>query len=156
MLSDQHFRESKLDAERGNIYVTDKSKKNIKLTENITLYNVFVDPEFVKDKVKFISVIAPIIYFHLCRQYGFIEPTKETCIKNIEGFTRIKLLPSDPSFFYYMSGVVSDNYTTFDRSGYNTSYKKVFTDFTQDFAIDLIKQRLQLAIKRGYKEANYL
>jgi hypothetical protein len=46
--------------------VSDKSKQPIQLTENITLYNVFVDPAFIGDKKRFIDLLTPVIYHHLC------------------------------------------------------------------------------------------
>ena len=69
-LNTQHVSETSLKAKRGNIYADDKAQKHIQLTDNVSLYNVYVDPKFVWDKEKFISLLTPIVYRHLCGIYG--------------------------------------------------------------------------------------
>jgi len=47
LLNRQHISQSLLEADRGNIYAYDKSKNELQLTDNISMYNVFVDPKFI-------------------------------------------------------------------------------------------------------------
>ncbi|MBU0627056.1 hypothetical protein KKG31_03565 [Patescibacteria group bacterium] len=65
------------------------------------MYNVFVDPKFIRDKKKFIDILTPVIYEHLCIINGMIKPDKLECIKNIQQFSQIDLLPKGPEFFYF-------------------------------------------------------
>jgi cell division protein FtsI/penicillin-binding protein 2 len=44
-LSRLHYKESSLDPERGNIYALDKGGHEVQLTENITLYDLALDPK---------------------------------------------------------------------------------------------------------------
>jgi len=101
LLSRQHVSQSFLKAKRGNIFAYDKSGKPVQLTENITMYNIFVDPKFVWDKPRFIELLTPVIYSHLCEMYGMKQITKENCIKNLEIYTKKEILPKEPQFFYY-------------------------------------------------------
>jgi cell division protein FtsI/penicillin-binding protein 2 len=102
LLQQTHTLFGKLEATRGNIYVNDASQQQpIKLTENVTLYNVFVDPAFVKDKSRFITTITPLIYSHLCQINGFDKIDKEQCVMNLEKFTKETYLPVLPSVIYY-------------------------------------------------------
>lgn len=80
------------------------------------MYNVFVDPKFVsrEKKDRFIELISPVIYEHLCSLYGMEEVDHEQCVKNIGIFTQKSLLPENPEFFYYGSGVQSPGITTYD------------------------------------------
>jgi hypothetical protein len=39
--------QSFLKAERGDILAYDKSHNEVKLTENISIYNVFIDPKYI-------------------------------------------------------------------------------------------------------------
>ncbi|MEI6672621.1 MAG: hypothetical protein WCL02_04745 [bacterium] len=102
-LNQQHVSETSLKAQRGNIFADDKADKHIQLTDNISMYNIFVDPKFIWDKEKFIDLLTPILYKHFCELYGMIEVTKLECIHNIEQFTQTQIIPSKPQFFYYGS-----------------------------------------------------
>jgi len=77
------------------------------LTDNITLYNIYVDPKFVWDKEKFIDLLTPVIYKHLCELYGMDEVTPMQCIQHLEIFAKKEILPIAPQFFYYGSGIIS-------------------------------------------------
>lgn len=83
----QHFTQSLLKANRWNIFLLDKSWKEIKLTESIDLYTLYVDPKFVINKPKVKDILAPIIYKHFCELYWLEKPTKIECINNIQKFT---------------------------------------------------------------------
>lgn len=107
LLNQQHVSETSLKAKRGNIYADDKADKHIQLTDNISMYNIFVDPKFVWDKAKFIDIITPVVYKHFCELYGMQEMTKLQCVKNIELFTQTQIIPPKPQFFYYGSGLIS-------------------------------------------------
>lgn len=107
LLNQQQVSETSLTAERGNIFAYDKAEKEIQLTDNISMYNIFVDPKFVRDKEKFINLLTPVIYKHFCELYGMQEVTKLQCVKNIEQFSQTQIIPVKPQFFYYGSGIVS-------------------------------------------------
>jgi cell division protein FtsI/penicillin-binding protein 2 len=107
LLNQQHVSETSLQAKRGNVFADDKAEKHIQLTDNISMYNIFVDPKFIWDKTKFIDLVTPVVYKHFCELYGMQEVTKLQCIKNIEQFTQTQIIPPQPEFFYYGSGIVS-------------------------------------------------
>jgi hypothetical protein len=136
--------------------VTDNSSAALKLTENVTFYNVFVDPKFVKDKPKFIALMSPLIYVHLCQINGFSKPTKEQCIKNIEAFSKIDILPKAPEIMYYASGVISPEYYSFDRTGHNAKYDSLLSGFSTGQAYDMIAKRLDKTILIGKRKYNYV
>jgi hypothetical protein len=71
------------------------------------LYNIYADPKFIWDKSRFIDVITPVVYKHLCEIYGMKQVDKIDCIKNIEEYTNTTLIPKRPDFFYYGGGIVS-------------------------------------------------
>lgn len=70
VLTAQHFNTVDIKAKRGNVYVTDASNKSLALTQNIEIYNLFIDPKFVWDKPRVIEILSPIIYSHLCERNG--------------------------------------------------------------------------------------
>lgn len=172
LLSEQHVSESTLKAKRWDIYAHDKSANPVKLTENITTYNVFVDPKFIRDKKKFIDIVTPVIYQHLCELYGMEKVTPIECIKNVETFTEQNLLPKTPEFFYYgrvptvfgtgeyatsgFNNIVSSGYDTFDRTGYNTQVEQIISGFNSGIAYGMIKSKLDQRIYIGLKKKNYL
>ena len=91
------------------------------------MYNIFVDPKFIWDKEKFIDIIAPVVYKHLCELYGMKEVTKLECIKNIEQFSQTQIIPLKPEFFYYGSGIVSSGYFLYDQTGYDLQLQQIIT-----------------------------
>jgi cell division protein FtsI/penicillin-binding protein 2 len=100
ILIDQHFSKSSLDAARGNIFVKDRADKSMQLTENINVYNLFVDPNFLPNKSLFIEEFTPIIYDHFCVQFGMQTPSKLECVQRLEKFSQQQLLPERQIFFY--------------------------------------------------------
>lgn len=72
----------------------------MQLTENITLYTLYVEPPWIWDKPRIITTLAPYIYRHLCEQYGTIKPDKELCVRHLESFTRQPLFPERPDITY--------------------------------------------------------
>lgn len=156
LLSNQHISKSNLDAERGQIYALDKSWQPLQLTENITMYNLFVDPAFVWDKRRFIELLTPVIYHHLCVVNGMKPVDAEWCVKNVERFSQTTLLPEKPDFFYYGSGVVTPSWYTFDTTWYDAQYTWIIEWFTTGAAYQLIKSRLDQRIQIGIKPRNYV
>lgn len=156
LLSEQHISKSSLAADRGHIYITDKSGKPIQLTENITMYNVFVDPHFVGDKKRFIEILTPVVYEHLCRISGMVQVDLTQCIKNIEQYASTQLLPEEPVFFYFWSGTYSPTWDTFDRTGYYAQLDAALTWFTTGTAYQLISAKLDQRIQVGIKPRNYV
>jgi cell division protein FtsI/penicillin-binding protein 2 len=97
-------------AERWDIYALDKTWQPVKLTENINLYDIALDPREIwystwgiLMKERFIDLISPIVYKHLCVIHWMdnIEWNTEECMKNIESFANIELLPKEPEIFYF-------------------------------------------------------
>lgn len=125
LLNQQHVSETSLQAKRGNIFADDKADKHIQLTDNITMYNIFVDPKFVRDKETFINIITPIVYKHFCELYGMQEMTKLQCIKNIELFSQTQIIPPQPQFFYFGSGIISPEYDVYDWTGYDMQLQQI-------------------------------
>ena len=56
--------------------MTDASNKAVALTQNLEVYNLFVDPKFIWDKPRVIDILTPIIYTHLCEKNGLNEIDK--------------------------------------------------------------------------------
>lgn len=156
LLNQQHVSETSLKAKRGNVFADDKAEKHIQLTDNISMYNIFVDPKFIWNKEKFIDIIAPVVYKHFCELYGMIEVTKTQCIHNIELFSQTQIIPPQPQFFYYGSGIISSWYYLYDHTWYNTQLQQILSGFTPSIAASLIKTRLNQMIYIGIKPKNYL
>lgn len=156
LLNQQHVSETSLKAKRWNIFADDKASKHIQLTDNITLYNIFVDPKFIWDKEKFVDLLTPIIYQHFCALYGMEEVTPLQCIQHLEIFAKKQILPIAPAFFYYGSGIVSTWYSTYDSSWYNAQIQNILSGFSTGIAYGLIKDTLNQSIYIGIKPKNYL
>ena len=156
LLNTQHVSQSLLKAKRWNIFAYDKSGKPIQLTENISLYNIYADPKFIWDKPRFIDIMTPVVYKHLCSIYGMKQVDKVECIKNVEEYTNTTLIPKRPDFFYYGWGIVSTGYWGFDETWYQNQVQAVITWFTESWAYALIKARLDKMIQIWVKPENYL
>lgn len=98
-------------------------------------------------KPRFIEIIAPVIYKHLCEINGMNPVSKAECVKNIELFAGISLLPKKPELFYFGSGNASAEYETFNFEEYEQNYQKIVNDFSASRALEYIKQRLDQKIK---------
>ncbi len=156
LLNQQHVSETSLKAKRGNIFADDKAEKHIQLTDNISMYNIFVDPKFIWDKDRFIDIITPVLYKHFCELHGMSEVSPIDCIHNIEQFAQTQLLPIKPQFFYFGSWIVSTWYTLFDRTWYDMQVQQILSWFNKNAALNLIKTRLNQMIYIGIKPKNYL
>ncbi len=157
ILWQKYISKSLLKAKRWDIYIYDKSNKKVKLTENIKLYNIFVEPPYIRDKNKFIDLITPIVYEHLCIYHWMIKITnKENCIKNIEYFSNKKLLPQKPNFFYYWSWRISKWYDNFDLTWFLKQKDIVIKNFSTWTANKIIKNTLNKMIYIWIKPRNYL
>ena len=156
LLTSNHTNSLAFKAQRWQIYTTTRANDTLKLTDNITLYTVFVDPDFVKQKEKFMTIMTPLIYMHLCQINGFSHPDREQCVRNIESFTHKDILPKAPERMYYGGDVVSDNYYTFDQTWYMASYTTTLSGFTTGMAYDMIRQRMDDRIVIGERKYNYV
>jgi len=137
----------------------DKNEKPLQLTQNITVYDLYIEPQHLKNdtnKEKLIDLLTPYIYKHLCIKHGIKETTKESCTKNIEVFARKNLLPEAPEFFYMGSGSITEGYFSYDRTGYNEQYSGVVNGINETAAKRLIKEKLSQKIYIGTRESNYL
>ena len=161
-------------ADRWDIYALDKTGQPVKLTENINLYDIALDPReigystgnrLMKDR--FIEIVSPIVYKHLCIIHWMenIEWNKEECIKNIESFANIELLPKEPEIFYYGKTydaewnaipIVSQEYSTFNYDEFYERKQKIIDDFSKENAMNIITDRLNEKIKIWKKEKNYV
>ena len=161
-------------AERWDIYALDKSWQPVKLTENINLYDIAIDPReiwynswWILMKDRLIELLTPIVYKHLCEIHGMdnIKWDTELCIQNIESFANIELLPKEPNIFYYWKEynaewneipIISPEYTTFDYNAFYENKQQIINNFTKDEAIKIITNRLNEKIKKWKKEKNYV
>jgi len=161
-------------AERWDIYALDKTGQPVKLTENINLYDIALDPReigygtgwnIMKDR--FIELLSPIVYKHLCIIHWMenIEWNTEECMKNIESFANIELLPKEPEIFYFWKTydaewnpipVISQEYSTFDYDTYYANKERIINEFTKEQAMKIISDRLNEKIKIWKKEKNYV
>lgn len=156
ILNRQHMSQSFLKAERWNILAYDKSHNEVKLTENISMYNVFIDPKYIWDKERFIEIFWPVAYTHLCETNGMEKVDKIDCIKNLEIFAKKDLLPKTPEFFYMGSWIVSDGYDTYDRTGYYEQTEAILSGFNTWTAETLVRWALEKRVQMGIKEENYI
>ncbi|MDR0607194.1 MAG: hypothetical protein LBG52_02320 [Candidatus Peribacteria bacterium] len=126
----------------------------MKLTENISLYDIALDPTLVglstggvSLKSRLIELLTPVVYKHLCIIYGMEQVSPEGCIKNVEIFANIEILPKMPQLFYYGAGLKSPEYDTFDFTGYEEKRLQTISGFTETKALDIISTRLQEKIQ---------
>ena len=155
LLAQQNYRTSRLQAERGQIFVTDKAWTQLQLTQNVEYYTMFVDPKFVMNadhKATLIDALTPIIYDHLCVINGLEEPTKEICIENIEQFTWEKLLPERDTFYTFEDDVL----TFVDTEEYESSVQEVLEQFDANTGLRLVQDQLEERINQWVKPRNYL
>ena len=161
-------------ADRWDIYALDKTGQPVKLTENINLYDVAIDPREIwyntwgiLMKSRIIELISPVIYKHLCVIHWMedIQWNKEECIKNIESFANIELLPKEPEIFYFWKEydaewneipVISPEYSTFNYEEFYANKQKIIDEFTQENAMNIITNRLNEKIKTWIKQKNYV
>ncbi len=158
-ISKIHYKESTLDAQRGHIFAMDKTGKPIQLTENIGVYDIYLEPHHLENnnnKQKFIDIIAPALYKHFCVQQVAQESSSMNCLERIQAFTDKNLIPEKPEFFYLGSGVLSEGYDTYDLSGYNAKLDSVVEGMTEEVWLKLIKERLDQKIVIWLKQYNYL
>lgn len=156
ILNRQHFTQSSLQADRWDILAYDKAWNEVKLTENISMYNMYVDPKYIWDKELFIDLIEPVVYEHLCVLNWMNKVDKEWCIKNIETFTNRDILPKAPEFFYMWNGIVSEWYYSYDWTWFYENYNNIVENFTTWTAETMIKSALDRKIQIWIKEQNYL
>lgn len=147
--------------------MTDASNKPIALTQNIEVYNLFVDPKFIWDKPKVIDILTPIIYTHLCEKNGLEDVNTLGCIQNIERFAQIQILPT-PKVVFYTQEELGDNYWSAtgislmqqeiieENSTIDLERQQIMSAFSGDQAINIIKSTLDNKISIGIKEKNYL
>lgn len=164
-LNSQHFSESLLEADRWNIYAYDNSENPVKLTENMTMYNIIIDPYFLKAKDKtiqsdlkkeFITELAPIIYSHLCEFYWLNKVSRTGCIANIETFSKRKILSIEPEFFYLWDGYFSSGYYDFNWTWFYDNNNQIIENFTSGEALNIIKNTLDSKINIWERDLNYL
>lgn len=164
-LNSQHFSESLLEADRWDIYAYDNSENPVKLTENMTMYNIIIDPYFLKAdnktiqsdlKKEFIAELAPIIYSHLC-EFNWLNKVDRTgCIENIESFSKRNVLPVKPEFFYLWDGYFSSGYYEFNWTWFYENNSQIIESFTSWEALNIIKNTLDNKINIGERDLNYL
>ena len=161
-------------AERWDIYALDKTGQPVKLTENINLYDVAIDPReiwystwWVLMKSRLIELLSPVVYKHLCIVHWMddIQWDKEQCMRNIESFANVELLPNEPEIFYYWRyfdaewneyPVISDEYSSFNYDDFHERKQRAIDEFTKERAMDIITNRLNEKIKTWKKEKNYV
>jgi len=161
-------------ADRWDIYALDKTGQPVKLTENINLYDVALDPReiwyntgWILMKNRLIELLSPIVYKHLCIIHWMndIQWNKEECIKNIESFANIELLPKEPEIFYYWKEydaewnsipIISPEYSSFDYESFYANKQRIIEEFTKENAMKYITDKLTEKIKTWKREKNYV
>jgi hypothetical protein len=118
------------------------------------MYDIALDPSLIGNtaqgaslKPRLIELMTPVVYKHLCIINGMEQVTPTQCIRNIESFAGIELLPKMPNFFYYGSDVRSPEYDTFDFEGFEERNEQIIAGFTQERAMDIISARLDTRIQ---------
>ena len=155
-LLDQHYTKSSLQAKRWNIYAQDKSGEKIKLTENIDLFALYVDPKHILDKKSLIQDLTPVLYEHFCVFYRLKEPTKLDCLENLQWFTKQKYLP-EKRYIYYMTGVVADEIAVQNYdSEYDAALQSLYEIATPEWIEAEIQTTLDEIIQIWFKPQNYL
>lgn len=162
ILIDQHFSKSSLKAERGNIFVKDRSDKAMQLSQNMNLYNLFVDPNFLPDKERFIQDFTPLLYQHFCEQFAMQVPTVYECIDNIQQFIGQELLPQKQEFFYQGDPATEEEAQALYQwqyeviQEYDQKVQEIMQSFTKDQWYALIATALDEKIYVGNRRRNYL
>jgi len=155
-LVSQHTRVQTILPSRWHIFVTDRWGNTLQLTENIKTYTLYIDPEFVWNKPKVVSLLVPLVYSHLCVVTWLMRVTDTQCLQNLSLFTRKNYLPVRPQIFYYASWYVSENFFTFDANAFDAQTQRTIQDMTQDRIMNEIEQRLNELIVQGDRPLNYL
>jgi len=161
-LIDQHYTKSSLEAERGHLYVTDKSWEDIQLTENVDLFTLFVDPKFVWDKETLIADIVPVLYDHFCVLHELEEPTKIECLEHFQSFMKEQYLPTKPQLFYTTWSVVwvEDNQIVLWDITWNIPYTQQLEEtidfYNPDIIKDNISKKMDELIQQWYRSKNYI
>lgn len=151
-LVNQHYTSSKLDAERGNIFITDKSGKKLQLTENVEYFTLYADPKFILDKKRVVEVLTPIIYYHFCTEYGIKAMSSYECVDNLQTFVGQQLLPEKNTFYTYSW----EDLVFLNQEEYDIQVNDVLQRFTTGDAYRLIENKLSDALQGGIQEKNYL
>lgn len=155
LLVNQHYTSSRLQAERGQIYLTDKAGTQLQMTENVKYFTLFMDPKFMETadhKKRIIDILTPIAYEHFCVTYGLDEPDRLGCITNIQEFIGEKLLPEKNTYYAY-SG---DQLVFIDTDQYDQSIQSVVSNFSDEKANALIRAALEEKIQGGVRTRNFL
>lgn len=155
ILAGQHLTASRLQAERWQIFVTDRGWTELQLTENVEFFNVFIDPKFVntdQQKEWIIDVLTPITYEHLCLENGIDTPDTIWCLENLEWFLRQDILPDEDSF-YTFSG---DALLFVNTEDYDEELEEIIDEMSPERAQRLIQNRYQQLIQWWIKSRNYL
>lgn len=173
-LINQHFSTSTLNAERGHVFMVDRTGKKIQLTQNIELFTLFVDPHFVEDKERVIDFLTPLVYEHLCVHYGVDLQDRYDCMRNLENYAWVELLPEKQVVYYY-SGVQQAALAAIEEEGadageradlsieiavamneFDRELQDAMEAFTPEQWRQIIRERLEHIIVRGIKPTNYI
>ena len=156
-LIDQHYTFVSIQAKRGNIFVYDRGGKNLQLTNNIDLYDISVDPKFIRQKSEFIQTMLPIIYRHLCEVRGTQRVNGLSCVRNIEKFTKQMILPDNNTGFY-LSGKDNER----DLTGWvaldtqlTNAMQLAISGFQKTTALDMMKSRLESMLYTWVRPQNF-
>ena len=146
LLISQHYNVSSLEPERWNIFLEDENGKEIQLTDNIDLYQLYADPYVIWNTNKVSKLLTPILYKHFCVRYKLDKVDKLDCIKNIEKFSWKKLLKEQekPSILTW------DLKNTFLEEKIDTSY------ITTGILEKTIEEKLNNLIQKWFITKSYI
>jgi len=155
LLAGQHYTSSRLQAERGQIFLTDKAWTQLQMTENVKYFTLFMDPKFMETdehKRRIIDILTPITYEHFCINYGIEEPDKLGCIENIEKFVWESLLPEKNTYYAYSW----DQLVFIDTDQYTQSLQAVIDNFSEEKATAMVRAALDKKIQWWVRSRNFL
>lgn len=166
-LSQQHSSKVDIVPKRWTIFVYDDAGQSIPLATNADIYTMFADPKFIWDTQRVVEVLTPQLYIHFCELYWLKKVDKETCIKNIEDFTKTLILPR-PKIIYYslndwwsglsLSSWVAQAQVGVEQANQEIALQKqaILDTFTSEEAISRINARLTDMLTPWKKAKNYI
>ncbi len=151
-LISQHSSNTTLEAQRWNIFVTDSSWNERKLTENIDIYTLFIDPWLVNEQEKFVEKVTPVLYEHFCVTYWLETPDEIECIRNIEDFSWEQILPEEEQTFFL---TWDTQQLLLDEESFQQEMQEAADDFEKEDAYEIIAERLIDMTQWWVRDANY-
>ena len=154
LLYSQHYSQSFLKPKRWDIYLEDKNGSSISMTQNINMYELYVDPFIIYNKEKTVKILTPILYDHFCTRNLLEKPEPKVCIKNVESFIWKDIIEKKESEFY-LSG--DDEFLTWTSSKASLVEETIENiEFNTWMVTALIYDRLNFLLEKAYIKNAYI